>query len=113
MSTTMEQPKLLNFLGEYGLDKYVWMSRVVGGAIEYKVELRTEDGQTYVMGDPKDNEHDAEQSAMAKATAIGKPKKLTEMLADAKVTAAKAEAVAAENAELKAKLAAFEKNIKK
>jgi polyhydroxyalkanoate synthesis regulator phasin len=102
----MEQPKLLNFLGEYGLDKYVWMTRIQGGALEYKVELRTEDGQTYAMGDPKDNEHDAEQDAMAKARAIGKPKKITDILADAKV-------VANENAELKAKIAALEKNVKK
>lgn len=106
MSTTETKPQsFLEFLGGYGLDQYTWNHRL-GSALGYQVELRTEDGVTYVMGDLCESQDLAEKSAMEKARAIGKPKGLNDMLEDARK-------VAAENEALKAKLAALEKNVKK
>ena len=106
MITTETKPQsFLEFLGGYGLDQYTWNHRL-GSALGYQVELRTEDGATYVMGDLCESQDLAEKSAMDKARAFGKPKGLTDMLADAK-------AATKENEELKAKVAALEAKVKK
>lgn len=72
---------LMNVMSEYKLGKYT-RTPVSAGKLRFQTELRLDNEDLWVKSDEKDNEHDAEQEACARAVKRGKPKDLRDQMAE-------------------------------